>query len=317
MRLGRRKREANRRTIIDMLETTPAQVARPVKQSGGEDMPSDLDFDWRPQPLERIVSSGRPFRWSIIGAAIVLAAVAIIAVRGLGTISDSQADERLAAYNAEVATFSAALDELEGTLPGIGVESALAFSVATDNLRSAASKDLPGLPPFVPQGSLGDLAAVQDHLLAIADVAITVSADLNVAATHKTASERLLAIPPLPSHAPEELLDPAGDAIADMQTQTLAALAGLEPDERFATYVARIEDALDSLPDWADRYLLALRRADTETAEAAIIEITARRQLIDAELDVALTEVSNVVSGRMEEMRTALTEAEVLTTTSG
>ena len=317
MRVGRRKREANRRTIIDMLETTPAQVPRPASGSSDEDTISDLDFDWKPRPLERIFSSGRSFSWPIIGAAIVLAAVAIIAVRGLGTISDSQADERLAAYNTEVARFSAEFDALEAKLPDIDVETASAFSAATDELRSAASQDLPGLPPFVPQGSLGDLATVQDHLLALVDVATTVSADLKVAATHKTASERLFTLPPLPFQAPGELIDPAGDAIADMQTETIAALAGLDPDERFAKYVARIEDALDSLPDWADRYLLALRRAESETAEGLIIEIAARRQLIEAELEAALTDMSSAVSARMEEIRRALTEAEVLTTTSG
>ena len=46
MRVGRRKREANRRTIIDMLETTPAQVPRPASGSSDEDTISDLDFDW-------------------------------------------------------------------------------------------------------------------------------------------------------------------------------------------------------------------------------------------------------------------------------
>ena len=316
MRLGRRQREANRKTIIDMLETTPAQVARPTKRSSGDDTMSDLDFDWRPQPLGRVVSGDRSFRWPIIGAALVLAAIAIVAVRGLGTISDSQADERLAAYNAEVTAFSSAVDDLAATLPDIDLESALAFSVATDDLRTAATEELPGLPPFVPQGSLGDLAEVQDHLLTIVDVATTISSDLDVGATYATASEQLFAVPPLPSQAPEALVDVAGQAIADMQTATLAALNRLDPDERFETYVGRVDEALLFIPDWADRYLLSLRRGDAETTEALIIEITARSQLIEAELDVALDAVAAAVSERMDEIRTAITKADVLTTTS-
>ena len=86
-----------------------------------------------------------------------------------------------------------------------------------------------------------------------------------------------------------------------------------EYDPYYEMYVGRIEEALGELPDWSDRYLLALRRNDTETAEALIVEITARRQLIAAELDVALDVVSETVSGRLEELRTALTEADVLT----
>lgn len=315
MRVGRRRRETNRRTIIDMLETTPAQVARPGRHPVGEDTISDLDFDWRPQPLERSFASNRSFRWPIICTAIILAAAAVLAVRGLGTISDSQADERLAVYNAEVASFTAAVNELEETLPNI--DSVLAFSVATEDLRSAATEDLPGLPPFVPQGSLRDVAAVQEHLLSIVDVATMISADLNTAATYSSASTRLFSLPPLPSQVPEELIIPAGEAIADMQTATVVALASLDPDERFAAYVGRVAGTLDSIPDWADRYLLTLRQGDKEAARTLIVEITALRQLIDAELEFALDEVLGAVTGRIQEMHTALTEAEVLTTTSG
>lgn len=315
MRVGRRRRKANRRSIIDMLETTPAQVASPSAPTAGDDDVGDIDFDWRPLPLEKVVSGDRSFRWPIIGAATVLAAVAILAVRGLGTISDAQAEERLVAYQSELADFSEAVDELEAALPATDVDAALAFSLATDELLTAASEDLPGLPPFVPQGSLGDVAKAQEHLLAIVDVATTISADLDTAATFLAASETLFTVPPLPFEAPDELIEPASRAIADMQTRTLGTLAGLEPDTAFADYLSRLDEAIESIPDWSDRYLLALRRGDTESAEALIAEITARRQLLDAELEVALSSVSRGVSERIAEIRTAIDQAEVLTAT--
>ena len=187
--------------------------------------------------------------------------------------------------------------------------------MATDDLRGAATEDLPGLPPFVPQGSLGELAEVQDHLLTIVDLATTISSELGVAAAYQSASTTLFAIPPLPTEAPDEIIDAAASAITDMQNATLAALLGLDPDERFAAYTGRVQDALDTLPDWSDRYLLALRRGEVETAQALIVEITAQRQLIRAELDVALKDVADGVSGRMEELRAAVEEAAVLTTT--
>ncbi len=315
MRIGRRRREANRRSIIDMLDTTPAQVASPSTPSAAEDAVGDIDFDWRPQPLEKVVTGDRSFRWPIIGAAIVLAAIAIIAVRGLGTISDAQAEERLDLYRVGLASFSAAVDELDGALPAVDIEAALAFSVATEELLSVAAEDLPGVPPFVPQGSLGDVAAAQEHLLSIVDVATAISAQLDTAVTYLAASESLFAVPPLPFEAPDELIDPASQAIADMQTLTLGTLAGLEPDPEFADYLARVDEALESIPDWSDRYLLALRRGDVETAEALIVEITAQRQLLDAEMEAALAAVSLVIADRMDEIRTAIDQAEVLTAT--
>jgi len=314
--MNRRSRQANRRTIIDMLETTPAEVARPRPQEPSEEVIGDLDFDWRPQPLERVVDSGRSFRWPIIGAALVLAAVAIVAVRGLGTISDAQANERLTAYRAEIEDFQTAVDDLEALLPDIDLDAALAFSAATDSLRTVASEDLPGLPPFVPQGSLGDVSDARDQLLGIVDAASLVSSDLDVAATFSTASQSLYGVPPLPREAPEELLEPASDAITTMQTETLATLAGLDPDPRFETYLTRVEEALDELPDWADRYLLALRNGDNETADTLIVEITAQRQLLQAELEIALGRVAEAVEGRLEDIRTGLEEAFVLTATS-
>ena len=35
-----------------------------------EESIGSIDFDWRPQPLERVVDSGRSFRWPIIGGAL-------------------------------------------------------------------------------------------------------------------------------------------------------------------------------------------------------------------------------------------------------
>ena len=315
MRVGRRRREANRRSIIDMLETTPARVAQPSSPAANDELAGDIDFDWRPRPLEKVVSGDRSFRWPIIGAALVLGALAIIAVRGLGTISDTQADERLADYRTELGRFSDAVVDLEAALPNIDIDAALAFSLATDQLLSVASEDLPGLPPFVPQGSLGDVAAAQDHLLAMVDVATAISADLDTASTYLAAAEALFSVPPLPFEAPDELIEPASQAIADMQTETLRTLAGLEPNTTFGDYLDRLDEALGSIPDWSDRYLLALRRGDTEAANALIAEITARRQLLDAELEVALTSVSRTVSELIEDIRTAIAQAEVLTAT--
>jgi hypothetical protein len=312
---NRRSRQAARRTIIDMLETTPAEVARPHVPGPSEESIGDIDFDWRPQPLERVMDSGRSFRWPIIGAALVLAAIAIVAVRGLGTISDAQADERLTEYRGALDSFALALDDLEAALPAIDLEGALSFAEATAGLRDVASEPLPGLPPFVPQGALGEVADARSHLLTIADAASLVSSDLDVAATHQTASESLFAVPPLPSSAPAELLDAAAEAITLMQTETLATLAGLDADPRFDTYVERVEAALEDLPDWTDRYLLALRSGDENTTNTLIVEITAQRQLLQAELEIGLGVIAQSVEGKLDEIRAAMAEARILTAT--
>ena len=311
----RRRREANRRSIIDNLETTPATVSSRRASSGPDEPFADLDFDWRPQPLERAVQGDRSFRWPIIGAALVLGAIAILLVRGLGTFSDAQAAERLETYRAEVDDFSAALGDLEAALPAVSTQDALAFAEATDELRAAASEELPGLPPFVPQGSLGEVSRARDHLLSMTDVAMSVSADLAVAADYTDASETIFAVPPLPFTAPEELIGNAAEAITDMETETRTTLARLEPTEEFVGYVESVEEALEGIGDWADRYLLALRRGDAATAEALVAELQAEAELLEAELEIGLETIARTVENRLAELRAAVVEAEVLTAT--
>lgn len=313
MGVGRRRREANRRSIIENLETTPATVAQPVASPEPDETLGHIDFDWRPLPLER-ANQGRSFRWLILGAALVLAALAILLVHGLGTFSDAQADERLSAYRTELGGLAEALDALEAVLPEVGPDHAAAFAAATDALQSVAAEALPGLPPFVPQGALGGVARAQDHILAMTDTARSISTDLDVAATFTEASETLFALPPLPVSVPEELVVPAGTAITIMQSETRATLASLDPAETFASYLGEVEEALGALPDWTDRYLLALRRGDTPAAEALVTEIQARRLLVEEELSVALATIAKGVEERIAALRVALSEAEALTT---
>lgn len=316
MRRNQRRREANRRSIIDMLETTPATVAHPyAPRMMDESLGEDLDFDWRPRPLERAVDGNRSFRWPIIGAALVLAALAILLVQGLGTFSEAQANERLTAYRAAIVDFEDALDELEAALPDIEVAESLAFGSATASLRDVATEPLPGLPPFVPQGALGDVSQAQRQLVTMVDIATSISSDLTVSATFTEASKTLFAPPPLPSSAPESLIGAAGTAITDMQSSTLATLSSLEANDTFATYLDEVGAALAGLPEWTDRYLLALRRGDAETAEVLIGAIQAQRQLLDDELAVGLATIAKGVEERLADLRVAIDRARVLTTT--
>lgn len=313
MRKDRRRREANRRSIIDMLDTRPATVARPAAPSPAQDPLEDLDFDWRPQPLEKAVADDRSFRWPVIGAALVMAAAAIVLVRGLGTFSDAQANERLTLYRTAITEFEDALDTLEAALPAVDTATALSFETAIEHLRSTADEPLPGLPPFVPQGSLGDVSRAREHLQTMADVATSIAADLAVATRFTEAGSTLFAVPPLPFSAPEELIAPAGAAITTMESETRATLAGLEPDPTFATYLAAVESALDDLADWADRYLLALRRGDAETAESLLGIIDTEEQALLDELTIGLTTIAKGVDERISDLRAAIDRGRVLT----
>ena len=147
------------------------------------------------------------------------------------------------------------------------------------------------------------------------DVATSISGDLAGAATFSDASASLFAVPPLPFSAPDELIGPAGDAITTMQSTTQRTLSSLDPLDTFDGYVAELTSAVADLPEWTDRYILALRRGDAETAEQLIAVIQAQEQAIADELAVGLTTIAKGVEERISDLRNAIDEARVLTAT--
>lgn len=94
-----RERAANKRTILGMLETTPATVARHLELAQpAEPLLSELDFDWHPEPLSRAIGTRRSYRWSVLVAAAVLGGLALVAVQVLVTIPQQRADVRRVEY---------------------------------------------------------------------------------------------------------------------------------------------------------------------------------------------------------------------------
>jgi hypothetical protein len=95
-RLRTPEREAFRRTILGMLETTPATVARAGTLGALEEPVPDLDFDWRPTPLGKVVESKREYRWPIVAGAAVIGLAVLLVARFVIFLPADQAEARLA-----------------------------------------------------------------------------------------------------------------------------------------------------------------------------------------------------------------------------
>lgn len=306
-----RQRDANRRTIIDMLETTPAAVARPPATPVMGDPLPDLDFDWRPRPMEPAVSAPRTFRWSILGAAMVLGVIALLGVRVLVTVPQEKADVRRAEYQAALDDFERALDTFAAA-PNPSSPSALAaFADAADSLGATARASLPSVIPLLPIGPIEELRPARSEMLRMVDAVESMVTDLAAAASYREAAAQILALPLLPGAAPAELIDPAARAIADMQSTTQAAFGRLDDDPTFATYRERAGNVIAGLSDWSDRYLLALRRGDLEATAAALAEMQGRIALVNAALEAAVADRDDAARATIASLRTALAEARV------
>lgn len=310
MAIHPRERDANRRTIIDMLETTPTGAA----SSHGAAVPDllpDLDFDWRPQPMEKAVDARRTFRWSILFAAMALGVLALVGVQFLVTVPQQKADERRVEYRAALDEFSAALD-LFAAAPAPSDPVALAaFAAAAADLEATASAPLPTVIPLLPIGPIEELRPGRSEMLGMVDAVEQMVTDLAAASAYRDAAADILAMPLLPTEAPTELIDPAARAIADMQSQSQSAFDRLDDDPAFAAYRERASAAIEALPDWSNRYLLALRRGDVEATTTILAEMQARVSLANTELEIAVADLDAAARETIAALQVSLQEARV------
>ncbi|MEK7252692.1 MAG: hypothetical protein AAB198_05530 [Actinomycetota bacterium] len=311
MAIPPRERDANKRTILNMLETTPASVARLRGPSEPNEPLSDLDFDWRPRPLDRTVATRRSFRWSILIAAAVLGGLALVAVQVLITVPQKKADTRRVEYQAALDAYEPAVAAFAAAPTPSDPAALTAFADATAVFSDIVRADLPTVIPLLPIGPIEELRPGRSEMLAVADAAETLLLGLGAASTYRDAAASILALPFLPTSAPIELIDPAARAIADMQSATERAYESLDDDPAFAGYRERVAEAIDSLSDWADRYLLALRRGEVEATTVLVAEFQARASLATAELEAAVADVDAAAVATIPAIQARLEEARI------
>ena len=311
-RLRTPEREADRRTILRMLETTPATAARPLGPGTTEEPIPDLDFDWQPRPLGRIITSKREYRWPIVIGAVVIGAAVLFVARFFVLLPAAEAEARLAAYATAVDEFSSAIDAMESAASLTDPVAASRFLQAADDLREVASPGPPGILPFIPAGPVADVKAARHRLLILADAADAFADRLARAAAYRTASEEILAIPLLPFSAPAELIDPAAEALADMQFASEAAADRLDDDEEYAAYRVVVENALAEMDGLIDRYLLALRRATAGEAAAAVAQLQALRDGTISELESVVGQVEEDAEALIVDLRTVIDQVQII-----
>ncbi|HEX5630640.1 MAG TPA: hypothetical protein VFY15_03200, partial [Acidimicrobiia bacterium] len=185
------------------------------------------------------------------------------------------------------------------------------FLAATTAFGAVVRADLPTVIPLLPIGPIEELRPARSEMLAVVDEAEDMMAELAAAARYREAAASILAVPLLPTEAPESLIDPAARAIADMQSATERAYTNLDDDPAFQDYRNRVAEAIDALPDWADRYLLALRRGDPTETGTIIAELQARAALATAELEEAVADVDAAAAEAIAAMQTRLVEARI------
>lgn len=302
-----RRSEQHRRTIRALLGTTETTPTRPESPSG-DGATDDLDFDWRPEPLGKAFDPDKTFRWPIVIAALFIGVSVALAIRLFVASPADSAGARLDEYRAVSTSLATAL---RGALdaPADDPEATSVLAVAAAEVREAVSQPLPTGVPLVGQGPGAELAAAHEALTAIVESADSLVARLRIFGDYTRAGRSILTLPLLPTEAPPDLVDAAARTLAEFQAGAVTAAAVLGDEPELAAFRDQVEELLGELTGWSNRYLLALRRDESETTAALLVELRARTDLARAELTARLDEIDGAITTATLSLLSALQEA--------
>jgi hypothetical protein len=290
-----------------MLETTATTPARPLARHDGE-AGDELDFDWRPEPLMRAVDSDRAFRWPIVIASLFIGVAVALVIRLFIASPADSANARLEEYRTVATALQAALGgALDASTGDPATVAALADAV--DAARESVSRPLPRGVPIIGQGPGAELDAAHQRLTTIVDSAATIVPRLHLSRTYRQAGADILGLPLLPNQVSPDLIDPAARTLDEFRAGAVAAAARLDDEPDFAAFRDLVTEFVEGLGPWSDRYLLSLRRGDSEAAAALVADLHARADLARTELNQRLDDLDTAITTDGLEILDALVQA--------
>jgi hypothetical protein len=260
-------------------------------------------LDWAPNAFSTKTLGRRDFRWPVV----LLVMVGALAVAGFGFWLYQQSGSSASSAITEVQTEASALDQAlhqaaplidgldEERLPRANQDSTVFFAMdAAARAMFAASADLP-------TASADDRAAAADA----AALALDASRQLMDATAYRTALEPALTLPLLETDPALTDLTVATAAFAEWRSSFEAMHEALP-----AAGAGQAADALDrvsgDLEATQHAYLDALRTNDSHAAVEALGALRAELQSIRQALLVDMGEISNSVSGIIEQAEAKL-----------
>ncbi len=311
------------RTILGMLETTPATPPRPSERfTGFEALPAGFDLDWEPRPLARAIRTGRRFRWPFVTAWIVLGAL-LLGVVLLGfRFPDVHADSRSAQFSLAASDTAAALSGAEsavaliadpGATPEVltgAIAPLLRLETSAARLTETTSAWMIVLPDPVPSERLDDITAGRNRLRSIAAAVTDLSGHLRRVSDYRLGIATILDMPALPNSATPFPAVEAERALSNSLAEAVAALGRLPDIPELALHRDQVAGVLAWLGDWHSDYLSELR--DGNLGGAVLLEREARGRIADINLglirplDTVAGQAADTISGLRSQLDAAL-----------
>ncbi len=259
----------------------------------------DILDGWAPEALSKTITGSRRFRWTVIGALLLMGFLAVLALLVVPGFVEGQAGSLNADYrqallelNADLAPTQVVLER--ATDPGealddLGTAAATlsSMSESAERVLDLAREELPGTLPLVPRDSLAALQPARDRMVDVGLSGAELARRITLVAEYSHLAESILDVPTLPAVANDRRITDLSVTLAGVQAETAATLATLPDDAALAGHKSLARSAQDRLGAWQSEYLEALRIGESETARALVNEMADLRESLNASLDAA------------------------------
>jgi hypothetical protein len=293
-------------TAVEPVEQEEAPLENTSEMVGqlwtAPDHSGPLD-DWKPDDMDRKVSSSRSFRWStVIG---ILAVVGLIAVGlvVLPSITQSRADEHLT-------MITTTLRDLRAELP----DSQTSLSVATDPastttelsglttqltelaakasaLDRATQAELPKAPPLTSSAPIDEIEPIRQRAEPLGTTTLSIQRRISNVVEYRTLMDGFLDLPELPTSADSATQAELRVQLASAQAASASILAELPYDVSLEEHKILARDTIERFATWQVDYLEALRTGNTIAAEELIAELESDLQSLDEALVTPLAQI--------------------------
>lgn len=299
-------------------ETTTELVAQAWRQ-GTE--PDPL-ADWVPHELARQVTSKRNFRWTVIFAMAIAAAVVIGAVLWLPSIVRHRANVRADQYRTAVFDLRNDLPSAQGALATATDPEATQEELSelvgpltdlaslADRLGNVVDAPLPEAPPLLPSGPIDELVPIQDRLGPLAGQATSIQQRITDLVDYRISLAGVIALPDLPVEADASQINELRVTLAAFHANGLGTVNDMTPDEVLTEHLGDVRAALDHFSEWQTDYLEALRQGDDPTA--LIDDITTTFEDLDHTIVPALAAIRSETDTNILDLAQALDNALVV-----
>jgi len=299
-------------------ETTSEHVGQ-LWQATGEQDPLT---DWEPHELAKQVTSSRNFRWTVIGALVILGVIAAATILWLPSIVQRRADARADEYRRVIVDLRAALPDTQSALATATDPAATAedlsglvgplagLSSLADRLGDTIAEPLPEAPPLLPSGPIEELIPIQDKLGPLGSEAAAIEQRISDLVLYRTLLASVSTLPDIPTEGSASDINELRVELAAFHADGIGIVNQMNPDPTLEDHLEEVRVALDRFADWQIDYLEAIREGDD--AGPVVDEITMVFEALGHTIVAPLAEIRSETDARILDLANELDDTLVL-----